>query len=291
MPPFVVSAAAPHELLPACRLLFPDGRAEYSRDRLLADANASGLFVSRSTDGKLHAAALVQTLPGALGVTWAPRGDSHEAINAATSAACEWLRARGVKVCQAFASAEEVPDMLALERHGFQHTTQLVFLRRELDNERLPEKPEPFAYQAETPPFSNEFQRVLLATHEGSLDCPELNACRTPAEILAGFAEPTQGGEWGLVRHGNEPIGVLVHTRDANFNTADVTYVGILPAFRRRGLGSRLMCHNMWCFFHAALRAVNVSVDARNIPAMKLYARHGFVEHDRREVWLASWPT
>ena len=60
MIPFQVSPAAPHELLPACRLLFPDS-AEERRDQLLvADADPSGLFVARDARGSLHAAALVQ---------------------------------------------------------------------------------------------------------------------------------------------------------------------------------------------------------------------------------------
>src|SRR5690349_16226883 len=111
MPPFTVSPAAAHELLPACRLLFTEGRAEHSRDRILSDAHTSGLFVARDASGRLRAAALVQALPGALGVAWPPRGDSVEAIDAATTAACEWLRSRGVKVCQAFAETGEVADM------------------------------------------------------------------------------------------------------------------------------------------------------------------------------------
>jgi mycothiol synthase len=37
------------------------------------------------------------------------------------------------------------------------------------------------------------------------------------------------------------------------------------------------------------VRLLTVSVDARNEPAMKLYARHGFTEYDRREVWLACF--
>src|SRR5688500_3095543 len=105
---FEVSRAAPHELLPACRLLFAEGRAEHSRDRILSAAHTSGVFVARDANGRLHAAALVQALPGALGVAWPPRGDSRAAVDAATAAACEWLRGRGVKVCQAFAAASEV---------------------------------------------------------------------------------------------------------------------------------------------------------------------------------------
>src|SRR5437868_2938864 len=111
MPRFEVSPAAAHELWPACRLLFADGRAENCRDRLLTDPHTSGLFVARDSTGRLRAAALVQALPGALGVAWPPRGDSPGALDAVTAAACEWLRGRGVKVCQAFAAASEISDM------------------------------------------------------------------------------------------------------------------------------------------------------------------------------------
>ena len=40
----------------------------------------------------------------------------------------------------------------------------------------------------------------------------------------------------------------------------------------------------------AADERLTVSVDVRNTPATALYARHGFVEYDRRAVWLAAWP-
>ena len=78
MPRFDVSPAAPHELLPACRLLFADGRAEAGRDRLVSGGEASGLFVARA-GGRVRAAALVQALPGGLGGAGPPRGYSREA--------------------------------------------------------------------------------------------------------------------------------------------------------------------------------------------------------------------
>ena len=37
-------------------------------------------------------------------------------------------------------------------------------------------------------------------------------------------------------------------------------------------------------------RAVTLSVDARNDPALRLYHRHGFRMLDRKDVYLALWP-
>ena len=291
MIPFQVAQAAPHELLRACRLLFPDS-AEDRRDQLLvADANLSGLFVARDARGSLHAAALVQILPGALGIAWAPRGSSERAVEAVAGAAGEWLRARGVKVCQAFAPVDTGAQMVPLERNGFRHTTQLVFLRRKLTLGGLPERPkQPFAYCPVQPPLSEEFRSVLLETHKGSLDCPELNGARTADELLAGFADPVPGGGWYLVRRDTENVGVVIHADGTEPGMVDITYFGILPAHRRRGEGGRLLAQTLCAFFDAGVRVLTLSVDARNSHALKLYTRHGFAEYDCREVWLATWP-
>ena len=299
MSPFVVSRAAPHELLPACRLLFAATHADHSRDRLLADGRASALFVARDAGGRLHAAALVEALPGAMGVAWAPRGDSRDAIDAVTVAACAWLRERRVKVCQAFAAASERDEMAPLERCGFRHATQLVFLRREVDRERdqavWQPLQSPLTLCSYKPGSAQPFAQTLVMTHEASLDCPELNEPRTTAELLDGFRqpEPTPARWYRVlatdVPHVSAAVGVLMFDDGPEPTDREISYVGIVPGARRRGYADQLIRFAIWVTYAQGDRALTVSVDARNEPAMKLYARHGFVEYDRREVWLASW--
>ena len=198
---FVVSPATPHELLSACRLLFGREHAERSRERLLADGHPPGLFVARAPDGQLRAAALVQALPGALGVAWTPRGESRVAVNTVTAAACVWLRTQGVKVCQVYCPVGETADMAPLERNGFQAITQLVFLRRKPSRVTpAPSRNSQLMFAWEMMPLHDDVENTLLATHEGSLDCPELNAGRTPRRADArircrppmpnGFSQP-----------------------------------------------------------------------------------------------------
>jgi ribosomal protein S18 acetylase RimI-like enzyme len=285
MPRLTASLVAAHELLPACRILFRDG-AEHSRDRLLAASEPTGLFVARDSGGALRAAALVQALPGALGVAWPTRGDSREAEDAATLAACAWLRGRGVKVCQAFAPASESAEMAPLERRGFRHTTQLALLRSDLPAAREPPRLSLTAPRA----LAANFAATLIATNEGTLDCPELNAPRTAAEILAGFTS-SGATAWHLASLSGEPVGVVLIEYAKDPEAAELTYLGIAPAFRGRGLGAELLKFATSEAAGARLAELKVSVDARNAPAMKLYAAHGFAEYDRREVWLASWPT
>ncbi|HEY1190752.1 MAG TPA: GNAT family N-acetyltransferase [Gemmata sp.] len=292
MRPLDVSPAKPHELLPACRLLFGAAGAAGSRERLLSVGAESGLFVARA-GGRLCAAALAQALPGALGVTCPPRGDSPEAGDAVVRAACEWLRARGVKVCQAFADGDEVAHMGPLERAGFLRTTELAFLRRDVTPD-APAPPGPGArlnFSAESAPFADEFLAALLATHDGSLDCPELNATREPRELLDGFVYPAFGW-WFSARCDGEPVGLFscaVGAEDAG--AADLTYIGVVPSARGRGVGAELLGFALVSAARAGAKRVSVSVDVRNEPAVRLYSRAGFTEYERRGVWLAAWPT
>jgi RimJ/RimL family protein N-acetyltransferase len=288
MSSFHVSRAAGHELLPACRLLFAEGAGPRA-DRLRADGDSAGVFVARA-GGRVCAAALVQAMPGALGVAWAPRGDSAEAVDAVTVAACDWLRARGAKVCQAFAGAGERDAMAPLERAGFRHTTQLVSMRRAVGH--VTPEPLPPARCAPWPgaPTPDQFD-LLLATQAGSEDCPELSAPRSAAEQRAGFQPAAVPGlAWGYTLDaGGAPVGALLFDTAAEAGAVEVAYIGLVPAARGRGLAGTLLALADRLAAGVGYGALTLSVDARNAPARKLYARCGFAECDRREVWLASW--
>src|SRR5262249_421491 len=151
---------------------------------------------------------------------------------------CEWLLARGVKVCQAFASANEVADMAPLERSGFRHTTQLVSLQRDVRTVEPEQGEYTLEWSNEHLPLSDEFRRVALATREGTLDCPELTGARTPEELLAGFDAPAFSGGLSLYRERGEPVGVVMHT-DRDRETVELTYLGVVPPHRGRGIGSQ----------------------------------------------------
>jgi ribosomal protein S18 acetylase RimI-like enzyme len=287
---FDVSPAAAHELLPACRVLFADARAERCRERVLAEADSSGLLVARGPDGRLRAATLVQRLPGAVGVIVPPRGDSADARDAVAAAGCAWLRARGVKVGQAFAAADEAAHALPLEGHGFRHVTQLVFLERAAGGPLDPPVPllRCSSWPEETAP---EHRELLLATHEGTADCPELNAPRTADEIVAGF-QPNNAANrmwWTARDESGAAVGVLLVVGGEG-DVLEISYLGLVPAARGRGLASALMRFADRVATAGGFRTLSVTVDARNAPAMALYSRAGFVECDRHEVWLASWP-
>jgi len=290
-----VSVAAPHELMPALRLLFGDRsdrdrRAERCRDALTSgDHDPAGVFVARDASGRLCGAAMVQAMPGALGVAWPPRGESPEIEDALAATACDWVRAGGVKVCQVFTSGDETADMAPLERAGFRHVTQLVVMRRVVGSAARRDPRPPITFVSESPPFRDEFRNALLATHEGTLDCPELNGSRTPEELLAGFAQP--GAQYAAFdpAASEAPIGVVMLTCGEEPGTVELAYLGVVPAARGRGHGGSLLAFVLAEAGRLRAAVLTLSVDARNEPALRLYRRHGFAETDRREVWLADF--
>jgi mycothiol synthase len=304
MPP-AVSPATPDEVTAACRALYAhlrgpdrDARALRCRDMLRSgEIDPTGLFVARGDGGAVRGAMLVQPLPGALGLAWPPRaepGRDQTATEAAlAAAACGWLRSRGVKVCQSFAPETERPDMAPLERAGFRRVTSVVHLRREIDPGRDPFDPraspltiEPFAPEAEA-----EFTAALLATHDGSLDCPELTGTRTPAELLDAFrgSLTMKPPWWFLVRRTGEPVGVVLFEAGTEPGVLELSYLGLAPAARGRGWAGWLVRFAAGLAARDGNRALTLSVDARNGPALRLYHGHGFREYDRRDVYLAAW--
>lgn len=275
--PLVVALAAPHELLPALRLLFPHD-ASISPEAL----DSGAVFVARNR-GVISTAMLVQVLPGALGLVWPPGGTLRGADELARTA-CAWLRERGVKVGHAFAVRGEEGRLAALAGCGFELVTELVALQRPT---RAAMAPSTLTFAAETPPFTAAFRAALLATDRDTLDCPELNGTRTDDELLASFAEPAPGAAWYLARDAERPVGVVMLARGASEADCELAYLGVVPTARQRGHGRQLVAFA--CARAVELRAssVNVSVDSRNKSALQLYARAGFIETGRRGVWLA----
>lgn len=292
MSAFRVSAASPHEFMPALRLLRGEQSNEQTEQHNAAliarNFDLSGCFVARSVGGRIRGAALVQIMPGALGVSWPPRGETIEIENAVVLAANDWLRSRGVKVCQAFAWSAELPAMAPLVRNGFRPITQLVFMRSDL-SPAVGFLQTPLTFETAVPPFTPEFRQTLLATHEHTLDCPELNQARLAEELLAGLTDELPRTRWHLAKLDNVPIGSVIHSVGIDPTIGELSYLGVVPGARGRGLGGELLKFVLSESIRDNVRAVTLSVDSRNEPALRIYRRFGFMETDRREVFLARW--
>jgi ribosomal protein S18 acetylase RimI-like enzyme len=260
---------------------------------LLAEGNldAEGILVVRQ-GGELCGAMVAMPLPGAGGLVWLPwvvEGPLRQAQeDQLVETASSWLRRRGAKVIQAFLRAEETSRAGPLLRGGFQHVTRLRYLRHSLAEAVNSQPSAPARYQTFGSCDPAVFRQTLLRTYEGTLDCPELNGVRTVEEILAGHQ--AQGlyrpDRWWLAFDEKQPIGVLLTTEVFGGQGWDLSYVGVVPERRGRGWGRRLVQLALAEARAAGAPALVVAVDARNLPAWKLYTGLDFEPGEEREVYL-----
>jgi GNAT superfamily N-acetyltransferase len=193
-----------------------------------------------------------------------------------------------VKVAQALLPPTEAWMAAPLQRHGFQHITRLWYLRKRVTSQG----PQPVGLDCQ--PYlanPNLFHETLLRSYEGTLDCPELTGVRTIGEIIEGHQ--AQGAFnpdlWWLARVAGRPAGVLLVAETPEWESWDVSYVGVVPEARRRGLGRALMLQALAEARRRKANHLTVAVDARNQPAQKLYEALGFEPFDEREVFLVVW--
>lgn len=288
-----VGPARPDELLPALRWLLAD-RSAAERDRgaergyryLLGPAAATAVvLVARDARGRVSGATVVQILPGATGVTWPPRAANPAAAAALARAATDWLWSRGAKVAQAFPDPADQVAPEPLWAAGFHPVTRVLFLDRPLGPS--PPLRADLSFARVSSPFAEPLRSVLLATHDASRDCPELTAARTADELLTGFTDPDRPVAWYLASDSGGPRGVVALAEGDEPTTAELFYLGLVPASRGQGYGAALLGFAIGAAAGRGAGRLVVSVDERNEPAVRLYRRAGFVVTGSRAVWLA----
>jgi len=296
------------------------------RDRLIAEVldearrgeiDLSGLWVARDRAGRILGALLTQPLAGKAAALWAPevRASWRRARLAAAlvEIALVDLTARGFRLVQAVLDESAGPQAARdLTRGGMPRVTELIYLERETatplplaavgrgspdpahgPTEGLPAQPEPspgFAWRSYGPEIESEFRAVLEATYQGSLDMPELEGARGLEDILDGHrgAGLFSSGRWQLGRIPGEPeaAAVLLMTEVPGRDAWEVIYLGLTPAARGRGLG-RAVLRRALELARAHTPRLELAVDLRNTPAVRLYRATGFTVRDRRAVHLA----
>jgi mycothiol synthase len=252
------------------------------------EIDPEGIFVARGPGG-LCGVQICVPLPGATGLFWLPKTHPADAAleDQLVQFALDWLAGRGTKLAQAFLSPQDSPWAGPLLRGGFRAVTRLLFLERVLD--RIPARP-PMRLHFNTYVEENRhaFQAILLRTYEGTKDCPELNGVRTIEEIIAGHLG--QGSfhpdRWWLAFEEGRPVGVAMVTEVPDREAWDLSYLGVVPEARGRGLGRELAIHVLHAAQASHASKLILAVDDRNYPALQLYRLLGFLSVGYREVYL-----
>lgn len=245
-----------------------------------------GVFVAQR--GQSPEAVLVcQALVGGTGVVWLPRG-TPEAFEAMIEIGLGWLRERGARLAQIICLDDERQLLEPLHRAGFQPAGPILYLRHDLAG--LPTTQ--MSSSVRVVPalgLSDEFLGAILeATYRGTLDFPELAGMRSLQEILAGHraAGRHDPAEWFVAFVDARPAGVVFLTELEPLEGWELSYLGIVPEFRRRGLGRTLAERALERVVERGGAQLDVVVDARNAPALQLYRALGFGVYAQRSVSL-----
>jgi ribosomal protein S18 acetylase RimI-like enzyme len=248
--------------------------------------NPAGVWIARE-----HAAVVgVQVcvpLGGASFLFWLPEACGSTTLeDALVRAALADCRAQAGKVTQAIVAPEDASRAAPLLRHGFAKVTQLLYLEHDLHC--IPAE----SHDLHCEPFGEanrlKFRDTLARTYEGTLDCPELNGARTVDEILTAYrdAGSFRPERWWLIRNGDAPAGVVILTELPEDGAWDLSYIGVVPEKRRRGLARRAACRALHAARAASALQVLLAVDVRNAPARRLYESLGFRQAETRDVYL-----
>ena len=91
---------------------------------------------------------------------------------------------------------------------------------------------------------------------------------------------------WWLAWQDEQTVGILIMVELQGQAAWELLYVGLVPEARGRGLGREMTLKAINDAFGAGAERMTLTVDARNEPALRMYAALGFEEFDRRAVYL-----
>lgn len=140
-------------------------------------------------------------------------------------------------------------------------------------------------------PF-DQWCELIKAAYKHSLDVPEIEGARSIEQTLQGYAvyQPSNTDAWFSIWLENTPIGSLILSIP-NSRQAELTYLGLLPQYRSQGYGSEIMQFVVQWVQQQHIELATLSVDCRNIPALRLYQRFGFQITEAYHAWACtpSW--
>jgi mycothiol synthase len=249
-----------------------------------------GIWISRK-GGAIVGVQVCVPLAGSACLFWLPAADDPT-LDLLVQAGLDWCRSIGCKLAQAVVLADELPFAAPLLRRGFRAVTRMHQLQHDLTD--LPtETPRPLRYESYRPSLLAEFAETLERTYIGTLDCPELNGKRTIEEILAGHRGQGKFHPelWWLAYEGPVPVGVVLLIELPAGLTWELAYLGIVPEFRRQGLGRSLSLHALHAVRAQPATGLLLAVDERNLPALRLYQSLGFAETECNDVLLYFFPS
>jgi mycothiol synthase len=288
-PPLQIRTASTSELEPAVRhiLMSATGRVEEPQVQdFLRLANSHGSDLGGTwvavQGPTLISATIPVVSPGRTVLLFPPQtvhGDLHaQATRHVVNAVCERAASEKLTLAQVLLDTHDHSVFSLLVTCGFQRLAELLYLQVSVPRSvREPQLPPGLRWRTYSRDTHALFAETVLATYGKSLDCPALNGLRSIDDILAGHkgAGTFDAGNWFLLCDHDAPLAVLLLNRVGSTDLVELVYVGIVPRHRRKGLGDILIRQALHAAAINGCTRLSLAVDADNLPALKLYWRHG----------------
>lgn len=241
----------------------------------------SGLLIAMK-GREVVGAALSLMQPDGCGFFWPPRTTYDSASAEVGDALLKELKrqhdAANAWISQCILDPHESEHRLALERNGFEHLANLLYLHRDL-NDPIPQFGSHLSVTAVNPDEeSQRFARIIEVTYEQTRDCPGLNGLRTGLEAVAGH-QSTGGylcNDWYIFQDAEEDVGVLILADQAEQDAWEIVYMGIVPQARGRGYGREVVLQALAAASRSPRGGLLLAVDGNNSPAIRVYESLGF---------------
>jgi GNAT superfamily N-acetyltransferase len=193
-------------------------------------------------------------------------------------AVCEAFGASGIHLAQSLIDPQDGALERVFAEAGFTRMAELYYLHAQPPaDDAMPPLPPGMEWVTYDESKAEMFGRAVLESYKDSLDCPALNGRREVGDVLAGHRATGQFDPsiWFLLREGGESLGVLLLSESLRADAMELVYVGLAPTARGRRLGELMMQQALAVTARRRQPRLCLAVDAENVPALKLYYRHG----------------
>jgi ribosomal protein S18 acetylase RimI-like enzyme len=232
--------------------------------------------------GKLTLAALPVPSPGRTMLVFTsavPNREAEKTIARLIDATCADSVQRGGHLAQALIDPADEALRRVYISAGFAVMAELIYLNGTPHPQTSPPPlPLGMRWDVYTPENHSRFTAAIMTSYEESLDCPALNGLREMDDVIeghkaSGVFEPKH---WLLLCEEDQTLGVLLLADTGRGGEAlELVYLGLSKVARGRKLGELMMKQAMAAVVAGNFQRLSLAVDAKNVPALKLYYRHG----------------
>lgn len=186
--------------------------------------------------------------------------------------------AGSAQMIQVLIDSDDQHSQATWRQAGFETMAELIYLNaavRDVPDEKpLPDDLHWMTYSERS---AELFMRTVAASYDKSLDCPQLTGRRDMHDVIASHKASGEfnPATWFLLSRQDRPLGVALLSKTFGDNSMELVYLGLVREARGQGIGDRLVRRALRVARDAHCDRLVLAVDGQNLPALRLYRRHG----------------